>query len=73
MTIFIIIIQISNNVSSTQGNSKTFQVVDPVKDYVDLMKTIVDFGQVGDDADDNDNNADDDDDDDGDHHGDVDC
>ena len=22
------------------------QVVDPVKDYVELMKTIVDFGQI---------------------------
>ena len=24
----------------------TIQVVDPVKDYVELMKTIVDFGQI---------------------------
>jgi len=29
-----------------EGNPFTVEVVDPVKDYVDLMKTIVDFGQI---------------------------
>jgi len=29
-----------------EGNQFTVEVVDPVKDYVELMKTIVDFGQI---------------------------
>jgi len=29
-----------------EGSPFTVEVVDPVKDYVDLMKTIVDFGQI---------------------------